>query len=106
MAPLDVDWIVTAALAACLGWAGPKSSKAATSACMVLALAAWAASYAIMFLSPSFGGDTSAAEEYFNDFSPRNAAAELGVALVWTLVWFAIGRVPLLVLRRRRKRET
>lgn len=103
MAPLDIDWIVTAALAAWLGWAGPKSLKPAIGFCLLIGLLGWAASYLIMLLSPSLGGDTTLAEDYINGFSLRNAAAELGVALAWTFLWFGLMRLALFAIGRTRK---
>jgi hypothetical protein len=106
MTPLGIDWIATAALAVWLGWAGPRSLKPAIALCAGVGLVGWAASYLIMLLSPTFGGDISAAEAYINGFNARNAAAEISVVLAWTLVWFGIVRVVLTVLRRGSKRAT
>ena len=106
MAPLDIDWIATAALAAWVGWAGPKSFKPAIGLCLLIALLGWAASYLIMALAPSLGGDTTVAEDYLNGFSVRNAAAEMAVALAWTFLWFGLARVAGMVIERGHKRAT
>ena len=106
MAPLAIDSIATAGLAACLGLAGPKALKPAMGLCISIALLGWAASYVIMALSPSFGGDTALAEYYINGFSARNAAIEIAGALTWAFLWFSLVRVTLLVIRLGRKRVT
>jgi hypothetical protein len=99
MAPLDIDWIATAALASWLGWGGPKSFKSATGLCLLMGLLGWAASYLIMVLSPSVGGDTALAEDYIDGFGVRNAAIELAVALGWTFLRFGLVRVVLVIGR-------
>jgi hypothetical protein len=106
MTPLDIDFIATAALAACLGWAGPKSWKPVVGFCLLIGLLGWAGSYLAALRSPSFGGDTAYAEDWINGFSARNAAAEIAVALAWTFLWFGLGRVARLATERRRKRVT
>jgi len=102
MTRLDIDFIATAALAACLGWAGPKSWKLAIGFCVFIGVLGWAASYLAALLSPSFGGDTAYAEDWINGFSARNAAAEIAVALAWTFLWFGLARVRRSVIDRGR----
>ena len=106
MPPLLIDWIASAALACWLGWAGPKSLKAALGFCLLIAVTAWAASYLIMLVSPSLGGGTALAEDYINGFGVRTGAAEVAVALGWTFLWFAVGRTALLVSERARNRAS
>jgi len=106
MAPLDIAWIATAALAICLGWAGPKSLKAAVAVCVLVGFAGWAASYFIMLVGPTLGGDIELAENYINGSSGRSAAIEIGVALGWTFVWFGLARFARLVIRHRPKRAS
>ena len=103
---LGIDWIATAALAACVGLAGPKSLKPALGLCVVVGLLGWAASYLIMAIAPRFGGDTNLSEDWFNGFSLGNASVEIAVALVWTFLWFGIGRVARFGIGRGRKRAT
>jgi hypothetical protein len=106
MTPLGIDFIGTAALAACVGCAGPKSWKLSIGICLLVAFLAWAGSYLAALLSPSFGGDTAYAEDWINGFSARRSAAEIAVALVWTFLWFGMARVPRLAIERGRKRAT
>ena len=106
MVPLDVDWIATAVLASWLGWTGPKSLKSAVGFCLLIGVFGWTASYLIIALSPSFGGDTALTEDYINGFGVRNAAAEFGVALAWTFLWFGLMRLALYVIGRAHKGAT
>jgi hypothetical protein len=106
MTPLGIDWIATAALTAWLGLAGPKSWKPAMALCVAIGLLGWAASYPIMVLAPSFGGDASLSVDYFDDFSARNAAAEIGVALTWSLIWFGLARLARFLVGRGRKQAS
>jgi hypothetical protein len=103
MASLQVDWIATAVLAVCLGWAGPKSLKAAAGLSVLVGLVGWAFSYLLMLFSPSFGGDTALAEDYINGFGARNAALEIALALGWTFVWFGLARAARFVIGPGRK---
>lgn len=98
-APLGVDFACTAALAVWLGWAGPKPWKRAAGPCFLLGLVGWMASYVLVFLSPSFGGDTTIAEDYINGFGLRNATVEMAVALAWTIGWFGAAQIMMFTIR-------
>jgi hypothetical protein len=106
VALLDLCWITTAALATWLGWAGPRSLTRATALCVLIGLLGWAASYPVMLLSPSLGGDTHLAEYYVNGFSARIAPLEVAGALAWTFLWFGTVRIARSAKQRGRKRAT
>jgi hypothetical protein len=106
MTPLGVDFVAAAAVAACLGWAGPKSWKHAVGFCLLVGAFGWVGSYLAAFLSPSFGGDTEYAEDWINGFSVQRAAPEIAVALAWTFFWFGLTRVARMVIGRPREQAS
>ena len=90
-----------AALAAFLGWLGPKSWKAGIGYCVLISALGWAASYLIAAFSTSV--DAAYAEDWINGFSVSRAVPEIAVALAWTFLWFGSMRAAWLLTRDGRK---
>jgi hypothetical protein len=103
MLPIYFDWIVSALLAAWVGFAQPRSWRFAATLCVPIALMTWLATYPLIVWGTDYGGDTALAEDYINGFgyaSPMLAAAAF--PLVWTCIWFGLGSLTLFVTRRAR----
>jgi hypothetical protein len=97
---LPLDWIASAALSLCVGWLRSKSWKARLALSVAIGLIGWAASYPLTIIGAGLGYDAALSEDYVNGFSARNALVEMGVAILWSLLWLGIGVITALSWRR------
>lgn len=103
MLPIYFDWIISALLAAWIGFAQPRSWRYAAALGIGVALIAWLFTYPLIAWGTDFGGDTAMAEDYLNGIGDVPAMArDFAYASAWTFVWFALGSLPRLVARQPR----
>ena len=88
---LPLDCIACATLALCVGWLRSKSWKARLALAVAIGLTGWAASYPLVIIGAGLGYDAALAENYVNGFNAQSALVEIGVAILWSLLWLGVG---------------
>lgn len=99
--PIYFDWIISALLAAWIGFAQPRSWRYAAGLSVAVAIIAWLFTYPLIAWGTDFGGDTAIAEDYLNGIGDvRAMGTSLAHMSVWTFVWFVLGSLTRLLARR------
>ena len=102
MTAIDIELLLATAAAIWIGTRLPSRSRLLLSI-IGLSVATWTIRFALIVNGS--GADISLAEAYLDGLTVWNAAAEIGIFVLWSLLWAFLGLVAVKSLQRKARTD-